>query len=157
MTCQQVANLKATATSVSCSAASVIAGNSTTCTATVSDADSADPNTPTGTVSTASGGPGSFSNGGSCMLSGSGSSATCSVTDTPASTPANPVRSDTITGTYGGDDLHAGSSGSTQVAVISLPTSKDQCKNGGWRQCGVFKNQGDCVSFVATKGKNAAG
>jgi hypothetical protein len=35
-----------------------------------------------------------------------------------------------------------------------LPTSKDQCKNGGWRTYGVFKNQGDCVSFVATEGKN---
>jgi hypothetical protein len=35
-----------------------------------------------------------------------------------------------------------------------LPTSKDQCKNGGWRTYGVFKNQGDCVSFVATGGKN---
>jgi hypothetical protein len=36
----------------------------------------------------------------------------------------------------------------------ALPTSKDQCKNGGWRTYGVFKNQGDCVSFVATGGKN---
>jgi hypothetical protein len=36
----------------------------------------------------------------------------------------------------------------------ALPTSKDQCKKGGWRQYGVFKNQGDCVSFVATGGKN---
>jgi hypothetical protein len=35
-----------------------------------------------------------------------------------------------------------------------LPTSKDQCKNGGWQDFGVFKNQGDCVSFVATGGKN---
>lgn len=34
------------------------------------------------------------------------------------------------------------------------PTSKDQCKDGGWRNYGVFKNQGDCVSFVATRGKN---
>jgi hypothetical protein len=34
------------------------------------------------------------------------------------------------------------------------PTSKDQCKNGRWRTYGIFKNQGDCVSFVATKGKN---
>jgi hypothetical protein len=31
----------------------------------------------------------------------------------------------------------------------SMPTSKDQCKHGGWRTYGVFKNQGDCVSFVA--------
>jgi hypothetical protein len=35
-----------------------------------------------------------------------------------------------------------------------LPTSEDQCKKGGWKQYGVFKNQGDCVSFVATHGKN---
>jgi hypothetical protein len=35
-----------------------------------------------------------------------------------------------------------------------LPTSKDECKNGGWKAYGVFKNQGDCVSFVATAGKN---
>jgi hypothetical protein len=38
-----------------------------------------------------------------------------------------------------------------------LPASKDQCKNGGWQSFGVFKNQGDCVSFVATKGKNSPG
>ena len=36
----------------------------------------------------------------------------------------------------------------------ALPTSKEQCKKGGWRTYGVFKNQGDCVSFVATGGKN---
>jgi hypothetical protein len=35
-----------------------------------------------------------------------------------------------------------------------FPTSKNECKNGDWRTFGVFKNQGDCVSFVATKGKN---
>ena len=29
------------------------------------------------------------------------------------------------------------------------PTSKDQCKNGGWRNFG-FRNQGQCVSFVAS-------
>jgi hypothetical protein len=35
-----------------------------------------------------------------------------------------------------------------------LPTLKDQCKNGGWQSYGVFKNQGDCISFLATGGKN---
>lgn len=35
-----------------------------------------------------------------------------------------------------------------------VPTSKDQCKNGGWRNFPQFKNQGDCVSSVATGGKN---
>jgi hypothetical protein len=36
------------------------------------------------------------------------------------------------------------------------PTTKDQCKDGGWKTftSPAFKNQGDCVSFVATKGKN---
>jgi hypothetical protein len=37
-----------------------------------------------------------------------------------------------------------------------LPTAKDQCRNGGWRSYGVFENQGDCVSFLATGGKNSA-
>jgi hypothetical protein len=45
----------------------------------------------------------------------------------------------------------------TVTDAPSLPTSKDQCKHGGWRDFGVFKNQGDCVSFVATKGKNPPG
>jgi hypothetical protein len=36
-----------------------------------------------------------------------------------------------------------------------LPTSKAQCRNGGWQNFGTtFKNQGDCVSFVASGGKN---
>ena len=34
------------------------------------------------------------------------------------------------------------------------PTTIEQCFNGGWQTFKVFKNQGDCVSFVATKGKN---
>ena len=42
----------------------------------------------------------------------------------------------------------------TQAA---LPTSQDQCKNGAWRNFPGFKNQGDCVSFVATGGKNPTG
>jgi len=42
------------------------------------------------------------------------------------------------------------------------PTSADQCKDGGWQGLTdnngtPFKNQGDCVSFVATDGTNAAG
>ena len=35
-----------------------------------------------------------------------------------------------------------------------LPIFKQQCKDSGWQSFGVFKNQGDCVSFVATEGKN---
>jgi hypothetical protein len=42
----------------------------------------------------------------------------------------------------------------TVTDAPALATSKDQCKNGGWRDFPGFKNQGDCVSFVATTGKN---
>jgi hypothetical protein len=38
---------------------------------------------------------------------------------------------------------------------VNTPTNKDQCKGNGWKSYGsTFKDQGDCVSFVATKGKN---
>jgi hypothetical protein len=46
-----------------------------------------------------------------------------------------------------------GSSGTQQVSVTCLPTTKEECKNGGWRNFPDFKNQGDCISFVATGGK----
>lgn len=48
----------------------------------------------------------------------------------------------------------ADNDGTTPPPAGNLPTSKDQCKNGGWMTFKVFKNQGDCVSYVATGGKN---
>jgi hypothetical protein len=54
--------------------------------------------------------------------------------------------------------IDLGFSGSLEVTKAPvLPTSKEQCKDGGWRSFGVFKNQGDCVSFIATGGKNQPG
>jgi hypothetical protein len=42
-----------------------------------------------------------------------------------------------------------------------LPTDKSECKDDGWQSfvnsntgLSVFKNQGDCVSFIASEGKN---
>jgi hypothetical protein len=47
------------------------------------------------------------------------------------------------------------------LLVSILPTDKDACKGGGWATfvnvnsgVQIFKNQGDCVSFVATNGNN---
>jgi hypothetical protein len=40
------------------------------------------------------------------------------------------------------------------VDASARPTSKQECKNGGWRNFPGFNNQGHCVSFVATGGKN---
>lgn len=39
-------------------------------------------------------------------------------------------------------------------AKASMPTDKGQCKKDGWKSFDAFKNQGDCVSFVATMGTN---
>ena len=38
--------------------------------------------------------------------------------------------------------------------VPLAPTSKAQCLKNGWKNFAQFKNQGDCVSFVASGGKN---
>src|SRR4051794_8024756 len=39
--------------------------------------------------------------------------------------------------------------------TTSAPTTKADCKNGGWKTFNpAFKNQGDCVSWVATHGKS---
>ncbi|MBA4182168.1 MAG: hypothetical protein C0506_16400 [Anaerolinea sp.] len=45
------------------------------------------------------------------------------------------------------------------VTFLTVATDKDQCKKGGWEDLvdsegNSFKNQGDCVSYVATGGKN---
>ena len=42
----------------------------------------------------------------------------------------------------------------TKVGGPPPPTSKGQCKHGGWKDFPQFKNAGDCVSFVASRGKN---
>jgi hypothetical protein len=43
---------------------------------------------------------------------------------------------------------------SLSQTVPFLPATKGACTAGGFGQFGVFKNQGDCVSFVANGGKN---
>jgi hypothetical protein len=48
----------------------------------------------------------------------------------------------------------SGDSDAFVAKVGTLPTSTDQCKHGGWKTFLVFKDEGDCVSFVASKGKN---
>jgi hypothetical protein len=46
----------------------------------------------------------------------------------------------------------------TACDTEEIPNSKDDCKNGGWANYNgdyTFRNQGDCVSFVASGGKKA--
>ncbi len=99
-----------TATSVKCDLS--VSTNTDTCTATVGDSGAPPRTTPTGSVSFTSVGGGVFTAGSSCTLSPTPSSpgvASCSVQFIP---PAGGLPA--ITGTYGGDSSHAGSSGSTQ-------------------------------------------
>ena len=37
--------------------------------------------------------------------------------------------------------------------LLAPLTDKNQCKKDGWENYGIFRNQGDCVSFVQTQGK----
>ena len=45
-----------------------------------------------------------------------------------------------------------GGTGCIRADAVTL--TKADCTGNGWQRYGVFKNQGDCVSFVATGGKN---
>jgi hypothetical protein len=97
-----------TTTTVSCAPGNVLVGGSATCTATVADP-GASPLSPNGTVTFSGGGTATFGNGGSCTLAGAPRQ--CSVTYTP--TGAAGTR--TITGTYGANGPHAGSSDTESV------------------------------------------
>lgn len=82
--------------------------------------------------------------------------------------PTNPAESvdtdgDGIGNNADTDDDNDGVPDSQDSAPLDMnnarPSSSDQCKNAGWPKFIVdgvkFKNQGDCVSWVATVGKNA--
>lgn len=62
----------------------------------------------------------------------------------------------------GADDAGNGASVTHSYTVVAnTPPNKDACKKGGWRdytddEGTAFRNQGDCVSYVATGGQNPA-
>jgi hypothetical protein len=62
---------------------------------------------------------------------------------------------------YAGQDNTAFIDALRLTSVPNVPTSFADCKDGGWQNHGAndtsFKNQGDCVSYVATGGRNPAG
>ena len=118
-----------TTTSVNCGAGtpSVIYGGNITCVATVAAASGT--TSPTGSVSWVTSGTGGFVTS-PCTLSGSGGSATCSVTYTPTLRGSG---SHTITATYGGSVSFLASNGNQVVTVtakaltmsgLTVPASK---------------------------------
>jgi len=54
-------------------------------------------------------------------------------------------------GGFGAEDLYV----TTRAQIF--PATKDECKNGGFERFGIFKNQGDCVSYAATGDGNQPG
>src|SRR5438309_261338 len=103
-------NLRTTTTTVACTPSSVIVGQATSCTATVTDTAAGTASTPTGTVT--------FTPGGTCTLAGTGASATCSVSVAPTASGTL-----TVSASYGGDATHATSTGSASVTVKARPTT----------------------------------
>jgi choice-of-anchor C domain-containing protein len=115
------------------------------------------------TTTTVSFGAGPF------IYTGTAFTATASVSPAPAGAATISYSGDCInagntcsaTATYAGNSNYLTSAASTSSILIKLPvaTSAEQCKKGGWQFTtddlgNLFKNQGDCVSYVATKGKN---
>jgi len=104
---------------------------------------------------------------GSKDLAGASSSATCSAFDGGTFVSARNIVAN-YTATINGVQRSAGPATVSVDGVLGVGppgfserfastgldqlTSKGQCKNVGWRGFG-FKNQGDCVSFVATGGR----
>ena len=100
-------------TDVTCADASAAIGVPTTCTATVIDTSPAPGGSaPTGQVTWSSDASGSFAPA-TCTLTGSGTTASCQVSFTGAATGNNVG----ITGTYGADAGHTGSSDGTSIRV----------------------------------------
>lgn len=108
-----------------------------------------------------------FAGGATAIYTGSAFTATASVDPTAAGSATIAYSGEcTLAGTCTATATFAGSSnylGSTATAslVIKYPVAatSGQCKNGGWQFLvddlgNRFKNQGDCVSYVATKGRN---
>jgi hypothetical protein len=104
-----IVTLRATTTVLACQRSLVVFQK---CTATVKDTSPGSATTPTGTVSFSSSGRGIFS-ATHCTLSGTGTSASCTVIFQPLA--SLPLNSQTVTASYGGDGTHQSSTGSTKL------------------------------------------
>ena len=110
-----------TTTSVSCTPSSLVLGDSTSCTATVTDTSSTGSTNPSGSMTFTTDSPGSFSPSADCNLSTIGSNqAQCSTTFTP-----NQVGSgtDNIGAMYSGDTTHTTSTAPLFPVTVSFTAS----------------------------------
>ena len=102
---------------VSCSPGTLLAGQAAVCAATVTNGPGGS-QPPTGSVSFTSRDGGAFGDQGICVLSGSGTSASCEVNFSP---PANGTGTYVISADYSGDASHSQSDAETSVASAPVP------------------------------------
>ena len=134
---------RATTVAVSCSPNAVAPGDVSNCTAAVADDSPGTQSAPTGTVTAATSGAGTFPSGASCILSAtSTSAATCSMTYSSLTPGA-----DMITASYDGDGTHATSVGYTTVGV-AVPASTRGCRIEG--EGAITAGNGDRARFGLT-------
>jgi hypothetical protein len=89
-----------------------------------------------------------------CFLAATSIAAAISAQTTP--TPTSGIPQPTVSPTAGvGTTTTVTPMVTVTPAPGGAPTSADQCRNGGWRNFTnpSFKNQGDCVSYVASQGR----
>ena len=123
-------------------------GTNHTVTATVQDADG----NPVPGVTVQFSVIGSISTSGSCTTDENGQ---CSFTYTGPATPGvDAITAYADTDNDNVQDVSEPDGAAGKTWFVPLPEAQEQCKNGGWQTFGVFKNQGDCVSFLSTEGRN---
>ena len=108
-----VVQARSTGTTIGCQEAALTVGQSTLCTATVTDTAPGPAITPTGTVKFAGSATDSIV-GSPCSLSGSAGVASCQVSYTPAAVGTGQHK---ITATYSGDGAHGAGRGQTAITV----------------------------------------
>jgi hypothetical protein len=110
---------RSTSTTLVCQQATLPAGQTTTCTATVTDTSTGQAITPSGAVKLKGNKTGSFT-GSPCKLSGSDGTAACQVTYTPTAVGSG---THTITAYYVGDARHQASTGQSTIVVSQAGTT----------------------------------
>ena len=79
-----------------------------------------------------------------------------SLTYSPASGSTFAVGTTSVTATATDQVGLQASCAFTVTVTPLLPATVEECKNGGWMTFGVFKNQGECITFVLGRGRGGS-